>query len=256
MSYTSAVTIVLFTCLAAGLATALVQRHVGVALRRHHHDVGSVVFLQLGVVFAVLLAFVFSEDWSQYNEAAQSINLEVGAMHGAAMIASTLPPTQAHAVLTAEQAYLDSVITKEWSVMRRRRAEDVETDRKLQTLITTAASLRLIDPNDGDRKSEMLSLLAEAHAQRETRIFQAGSGIPTSLWCVLIGFTVMLTVFVSFSGIEYRNTSVMITISFVSGIASILVVARLLDYPFEGALALRPTDFVELLGKVTDLMKT
>jgi len=49
-------------------------------------------FLQLGVVFAVLLAFVFSEAWGEYNEAAQAVDLEVSAMHGVAMISATLGP--------------------------------------------------------------------------------------------------------------------------------------------------------------------
>ncbi len=47
----------------------------------------------------------------------------------------------------------------------------------------------------------MLSLLAQAHAQRETRIFQAHSGIPGALWWVLIGFTITLALFVSLSEI-------------------------------------------------------
>ena len=66
-------------------------------------SVGSVVFLQLGVVFAVL-AFIFSEAWGQYNEAAQSIDLEVSAMHGVGMVAATLRPAQASTILAAERA--------------------------------------------------------------------------------------------------------------------------------------------------------
>jgi hypothetical protein len=45
--------------------------------------------MQLGVVFAVLLAFVFNEVRSEYNESAQAIVLEISAMHGAAVIAAT-----------------------------------------------------------------------------------------------------------------------------------------------------------------------
>jgi hypothetical protein len=41
---------------------------------------------------------------------------------------------------------------------------------------------------------------------------------------------------------------------FTVGIVSILVVAQLLDYPFEGALALRPGGFIEVSGKVSHLL--
>ena len=96
-------------------------------------------------------------------------------------------------------------------------------------------------------------LLGQANAQRETRIFQADSGIPGALWGVLIAFTILLTVFVSFSAIQYRMIAVIITTSFAAGIVCVLVMARLFDYPFEGALAIPPTHFINLIHKVSNL---
>ncbi len=254
MGYGAAISIILIASIAAAVATLFIQRSVKIDIRRDHREVGSVVFLQLGVVFAVLLAFVFSEAWGEYNEAAQAIDLEVSAMHGVAMIAATLDPEQAKTILTAERAYLESVVYSEWPVMARSRTEDVETDLKLQVLIQAVANLRLPDPGQRDKKAEMLSLLAQAHTQRETRIFQASSGIPIPLWTVLIAFTLILTLFVSLSDIKYRTTAVAIAACFAAGISSILVLARLLDFPFEGSLALPPTDFVGVIGKVSDLL--
>jgi len=127
MSYAAAVSTVLIAGIVAAFATALIHRRVEIDLRRLHHDVGSVVFLQLGVVFAVLLAFVFSEAWGEYNEAAQAIDLEVSAMHGVAMISATLEPAQANTILAAERAYLEGVAYQEWPVMARNRTADVET---------------------------------------------------------------------------------------------------------------------------------
>jgi hypothetical protein len=121
-------------------------------------------------------------------------------------------------------------------------------------LIQDAANLLLTVPDQQNKKAEILSLLAQAHSQRETRIFQASSGIPVPLWRVLIAFTIILTLFVALSAIQYRTTAVTIAACFTVGIVSILVIARLLDYPFEGALALRPTDFIEVIGKISDLL--
>jgi hypothetical protein len=253
MGYPAAILTTALAALAAALAAMLVQRVVGIEARRQHHEVGAAVFLQLGVVFAVLLAFVFNEAWDEYNQAAAAINLEVGAMHGVGMIAATLPPAQADAILTKERTYLESVVGREWPVMAARRTEDPGTDLKLQALIQEVANLKVAD-DQNDKKATMLSLLSEAHAQRETRIFQAGSGIPGALWCVLIGFTVTLALFVALSGIPYRTTAAAISACFAAGIACILVVARLLDYPFEGALGLPAKDFVEVIGKISGLL--
>ena len=95
MSYLAAFAIILTAGVVAALATSLNQRHVDIELLRRNHDVGSVVFLQLGTVFAVFLAFAFSEVWSAYNETQLAIDQAVAAMHGAAMIAPTLSPPPA-----------------------------------------------------------------------------------------------------------------------------------------------------------------
>ncbi len=254
MGYGAALFIIIGAGLAAASTTLLAHRFIATDLRREHHEVGATVFLQLGVIFAVLLAFVFSEAWTEYNEASAAIDLEVGAMHGAAMIAATLPAPAAKEILTLEKAYLDSVAQNEWPVMAAHRSEDIVTDLKLQTLIQAAANLKLADPAERDKKPEILSLLTQAHAQREMRIFQADSGIPGALWIILIGFELILVGFVVLSGLRYWASAALVAGLFTAAVSSILVVARLLDYPFEGALALHSSDFVEVIGKVARLI--
>ncbi|MEW6437665.1 MAG: hypothetical protein AB1508_10935 [Pseudomonadota bacterium] len=255
MSYAVAILIILATGLGAAGITLFVQKFVAADLRREHHEVGSTVFLQLGVIFAVLLAFVFSEVWTEYNTASAAIDLEVGAMHGAAMIAVTLPAPAAKEILTKQKAYLDSVVQSEWPVMAATRGEALETVRKQEDLIRAVANLRLsADPDESAKKPEILSLLAQAHAQRAVRIYQAGSGIPGALWAVLIGLELILVAFVVLSGLRYWTSAALVSGVFTAAVSSILVVARLLDYPFEGALALHPTDFVAVIGKITDLL--
>jgi phosphotransferase system glucose/maltose/N-acetylglucosamine-specific IIC component len=64
MSLTVALAIILVCTLLSGMVSALVHRRVHVDVRRRHQEVGTAIFLQLGVGFAVLLAFVFSKVWS------------------------------------------------------------------------------------------------------------------------------------------------------------------------------------------------
>ncbi|ACK52255.1 conserved hypothetical protein [Methylocella silvestris BL2] len=254
MSYAVAISIVLAAALLAAVVTAIIQRWIDFDVRRQHHEVGSVVFLQLGVVFAVLLAFVFSGTWNEYNDAAQAANLEAGALHGAALLAATLPAADAAAILSAEQSYLQTVVSDEYPVVAKTRGEDTGSDQKLQMLIKAALNVRTTDPDQHDTKNAILSLLTQAHTQRGIRIYEGGSGVPIALWCVLIGLALVLALSVSFSALQYASTAVAVAACFSAGIASILIVARLLDYPFEGALAQPPNDFVNLGGKVSALL--
>ena len=256
MSLVSAILIIGAAGIVAALGTFFVHSKIEVDIRRRHHEAGAVVFLQLGVIFAVLLAFVFSEAWDGYNSAGLAIDLECSALHSTAMLASSLRAEQARTVLEAQRDYLSSVVNAEWRIMDEQRTESVETDRKLQDLITTVAALKTLDPDTAGTRSHMLATLTQAHTQRAMRIFQASinSGIPGVLWAVLIAFSTVLVLCVSFSSIQYKATAIVITAIFAAGIVSILVVVRMLDYPFEGALALHAEHFAVVLGKVTDLL--
>lgn len=254
MSYAAAFLVALVATLAAGLATFVIQKKFPFDQRRRSHDVGSVVFLQFGVVFAVLLAFVFSGAWSEYNDAAQAATLEAGALHGAAMLAGGLPPQDAARVLRAELDYVEAVVGVEWPAMERRRDEDLATDEKLRAAIVGLAALRGLDADGRDARNMIQTLLTDAHAKREMRIYEARNGIPVVLWIVLIAMAAALTLSVSFSAMENTGIALLVASAFALGVAGIMIVARLLDYPYEGALLQPPTDFLVLRDKLVALL--
>lgn len=246
----------ILSILAAGAGGAalswLIRRLVRLEVRRRHHDVGSAVFLQLGVIFAVLLAFIFSEVWTEYNTAAAAINGECGALHGATMLAATLPAPAPARIEDAAAAYLREVIGTEWPDMARgvdsRRASNA-----FRRLYQEAARLDPATPTAEAARTEMLSLLAEAHAQRETRLFQMTLGVPLVMWSLLLVFSAVLVVFVAFSAVDSLVPQMAFTALFAGMVAFILVVVRMLDYPFHGALALPSADFQATLAKVLAL---
>src|SRR5262249_29467852 len=184
MSYAEALLLILFTAIAAVIATILVRRALGLDARRQHHEVGNPVYLQIGVVFAVLLAFVFNEVFGEYNSAAQAINGECGALHGAALVAHQLPDRHGRGVEQAIMNYSKVVISDEWPALQRREASS-NAVLAFHAIIEAAGHLNTGQPNDAAIQSQILSLLAQAHAFRETRIFQANQGLPIiGLGCV------------------------------------------------------------------------
>ena len=92
MSYGALTLVVLGAGFIGGLLSWLVRRKVRVETLRRHHEIGTAVSMQLGVVFAVLLAFVFNEVWSEYLSAARSIEHEAASLHTISLLAQSLPP--------------------------------------------------------------------------------------------------------------------------------------------------------------------
>ena len=255
MTYSSFLLIIfLSTAAAAGFSYA-VHRLVHVDTRRRHQEVGSSVFLQLGVLFAVLLAFVFSEAYGEYGEAQRAIDLECGALHATAMLASALPAPEARALLGLEADYIRDVVQYDWPEMQlHHRGSDIAVA-ALTELVQYTARLPVASSADIPIKAQLLDLLSTAHSQREVRLYQAQNGLPVVLWVVLIAFSVLLMVFVTFSGVEDYFWLTSFVVTFAACVSAILALVGLLNYPFQGALGLTPGDFMERLTNVVSLLK-
>ena len=67
------------------------------------------------------------------------------------------------------------------------------------------------------------------------------------MWFMLVVISIVLVLFVTCAGIENPGRLLFSAI-FAGAISLVLVLVRMLDFPFEGALALAPDDFVKLLA--------
>lgn len=252
MSYAEAFLVVVIIAIAAVVATSFVRRAMDLDVRRQQHEVGNPVYLQIGVVFAVLLAFVFNEVWGEYNAAAQAINGECGALHGAAMLAHDLPDGQGQGVVQAIRNYAEVVINAEWPTLEQRK-ESPEAVTAFVAIVDAAGRLNTTRAADQTIQGQILSLLAQAHAYRETRLFQANQGLPVVIWIVLSFYALILVTFVLFAGVESRAGHLLFSASFATSVVLVLIVLRMLDYPFEGALTLSKSDFVNTIQRVNML---
>lgn len=252
MNYALALLIVIVCALATIAASLLVDRVIGLDARRRHHDVGSPVFQVIGVMFSVILAFVFSEVWSEYNTAKQAIGTECAALHGAAMLANAMPNREGRPINQDLFAYVQKVVRTEWPLMAKERRSLGAAD-DMRAALDAAARLPASDTGDLANRTEIISLLVQAHTAREMRTFQLRLGMPNAMWGVLITIALILVAFVVLSGTELPAT-ILFGSTFAVTIAMVLVLVQMLDYPFEGALALGDGDFVKLGAQIASLL--
>ena len=250
MSYVVACLVILASAVTAGVASFAIGRAMGDA-RRQHHEFGGQVFAQVGIMFSVLLSFVFSEVWSQYNIAAQAISHECGALHGAAMLAQTIPEGRGRPIDEAIGAYANTVVKDEWPTMADREHSPKATE-AFRVLYDEAARLTPKQPSELALRGQIITLLSEAHAQREVRTFQITAALPGFIWGVLILMAIVLDGFLLFAGTETRS-HIFLASAAAGCTAAALVMVRMLDYPFEGGLVLANGDFIKLAGQAARL---
>ena len=244
------VLLVVAASLGVGLASYVVFRLVGVELRRRHLEVGTAIFLQAGVIYAVFLAFIFGQALTSYVQADDAIYQECAALHGASIVAHALPPLPRAQMREALDTYIAAVIDEEWPAMRATRTDAPDAEMAQIALLERADSLGLTEAKDIAIQSRLAALLVDAHRAREERIFQASQGIPTGLWVMVLAYCVALVVLVFFSSLEYAWSHATLSGLFGGLNAIVLLACFLLQYPFEGPFRLTPASFVVTKARV------
>jgi len=252
MSYTQLGGLVLGTGLLAALICVLLHRIVHRDTFRRYHEVGYAAFLQLGVIFAVLLAFVFNNVWSNYNAASEAIDSECGSLHGIAILGDRLPSPARDAIFGDLHAYLTTVLDQEWPDMRQRN-ESQAADIRFQSLWQTVETINT-GVADNQVRSHLLSLLAAAHQSRETRLYQMKQSVPGLIWGLLGVFAGGLIGCMLMFAAEASVSKTILVGIFTSSLTLALLTVRMLDFPFESALALSSQNFNNILAKVDRLI--
>jgi hypothetical protein len=80
------------------------------------------------------------------------------------------------------------------------------------------------------------------------------SGIPPVLWIMLLSFSMTLVGFLFFFGIENVASQMAFTGVFAASLAFLLVILKMLDFPFEGAMRLSPDAVQQTLDHIRQSM--
>src|ERR1700730_6158256 len=87
-----------------------------------HNEVAGFLFAVVGVLFAVLLAFLTVIVWENFAQAEQRAQSEVDAATDVWRLSRALPPPDARRVRVDLRRYTESVIADEWPEMRQGRS--------------------------------------------------------------------------------------------------------------------------------------
>lgn len=230
------------------LVAYAVSKLISSEVRMAHNDRAGFILAVIGVVYAVLLAFVAIGVWERFQIAEQRTYEEASAIATVYRDAESFPSSDRLRAML--RAYLKSVIDVEWPQMAKGERAQLDNalletaDREVRNL--PAASLRLANIH-----AQMLAAMDLALADRETRLSMDASGINGIMWVVLIVGAFVTVAFTFLFGFDQTFIQeVMIgCLSFLIGLVLFLIVT--LDYPFRGGIAVSPEAYRALLASLT-----
>jgi hypothetical protein len=213
-------------------------------IRSAHNDRAGFILAVIGVIYAVLLAFIAIGVWERFQDAEARTYDEAGALATVYRDAGSFP--NAGELRTALEAYVHSVIDHEWPRMRRGARSPI-SDALLESVDRDVRALPANTPRLQDIQSQMLAAMDTALMDRQTRLTIDFNGINGILWAVLILGAYLTVGFTYFFGFERTIMQQLMIGALGLMIGLVLFLVMALDFPYRGSIAVEPEAFRSVL---------
>ncbi|MCX6002695.1 MAG: DUF4239 domain-containing protein [Chloroflexi bacterium] len=230
-------------CIAMGTAVGgvlLVRNLVDIKKFKQHHDIAGPIFSTLGVIYAVMLAFVLVIVWQDFDRAQNNTVKEANDFAQIYRDACLLPEPFSSQFLEANGNYLRAVIKYEWPQMQYGQ-RSLEAQAEADKVWVLTAGFEPKTERDKIFFSEMLTKMNDAVEMRRQRIQDAASGLHPALWFVLLFGGIVTVAFTFFFGSENLYAQLIMTTMLAVLIVLIIFTILLMDFPYTGGLSIPPT---------------
>ncbi|HVN68474.1 MAG TPA: hypothetical protein VMU38_02300 [Candidatus Binatia bacterium] len=226
------------------IAGYLVLRFTSDEVRTKHNDRAGFILAVIGVIYAVLLAFVAIGVWERFQQAEDRNFEEAGAVATIYRDAGSFP--ERAELRAAVRAYVRSVIDDEWPRMRTGQPSKLANG-LLESVDAKIRSLPVDSMRLANIQAQMLSAVDTALMDRRERLVADAHGINGIMWLVLLVGAIVTVAFTYLFGFErtIMQSFMVGGLSLLIGLVLFLIVA--LDYPYRGSIAVDPAAFEALL---------
>ncbi len=233
----------------------LVRRSVGVAVLERHNEVAGFIYAVMGVLYAVLLAFVVIIVWERHAEAQARAEQEANELGDLFRNAQAYPDSIREQLQAQIRTYTSLVATDEWASMARGRAS-ARAWTTFNELWQTYLSFTPSTAKQTLWHQESLDRLDELGDYRRLRLLSSRSALPPLMWGVLIILGTITLAFSYLFGTEHLWAQGVMTAALASTLALILFLIAALQHPFSGFVQVRPEAFEQLLSIFDQWMRS
>ena len=214
-----------------------------------HNDVCVPIFLNAGVLFAVLLGFMVVAVWESFDLAKTTVATEATAI--------VLPAEASEKVRETAREYIHEVIEDEWPIQARTGGASSKARKQIGELFRCFGVNGAI--NAQTKKdfpmscTTVMSCITEVTNDRNKRNLLANESIPTVMWCAIFGGALVI-VTMSFIIYMERPLPHMLLSGLMAGLIGLLLFSCfVLSHPFQGPIAITPESFEKILVVLDDV---
>ena len=225
----------------------LVRRNVTLSTLESHNEVAGFVYAVVGVIYAVLMAFIVYAVFQQHQVAEGRVEREAALLGDLYRVSSNLQePTRGEALLILK-SYARTMVEKEFPEMARGKYHE---ETRMQHNKLWELLYHYTPKNELDKlwfEKTLTTSLAFSNAKRD-RMASANQTLPPFLWFVLyVGGFITIT-YSYFFGTKNIWAQGLIVIFLAGSVALVLQLIEAYDHPFSGIIRVGPDSFLMFLS--------
>ena len=205
----------------------------------------------LAIIFALLVAFLASQVWSDADRATTSVNREASALRAVVLLAAEFPGEPEASLRELIRLYIQDAVTQEWPAMARRNATLTIAPPRLTEALRLTLSLDSRSTGQVAAQREMVVSLENALEARRQRIILSESSIDWVKWTVLLvqaGLT-LLTIALVHSDNRAANRIIMTIFATGVGVAIVLIASH--SRPFTGEISVHADVLLQVMPEAS-----
>src|SRR5258708_4047757 len=178
------------------------HRLVHVSVRKAHNDLAGFTIAVIGVLYAVLLAFIAIATWESFSKASDLVENESDYAGGISLDTQGLPHAKGQPIRAAIARYVSVVINDEWPIQRAGKTPD-QGWKPLRELNTAIATIQPQSLGEAVIQAELLKAWNELYQTRSSRLSAVQGHVPGVVWWIVFFGAAITTGFTYLFG--YQN---------------------------------------------------
>jgi hypothetical protein len=201
----------------------------------------------LSVIFALLTAFLASQDWGDAEKATTAVNREASAIRTVDLLADAFPDDVNARLAVLIRRYVEEVVYREWPAMARGDVSLTLAPPRLVEALRVALWIKPTTPGQIIAQREMIVAIQNAADARRQRIILSRSSINWVKWAALLISGALTLVAIAMVHSDNRLANRIILTIFATGVGVALVLVASHSHPFTGEIAVRPTVLLQVV---------
>lgn len=214
-----------------------------------HNEVAGFIYAVIGVIYAVLLAFVVITVWEQYTDAERNANVEVSHVIDVYRNANAFPDSVKNEIREEVANYMRCLVKYEWPAMYKSEISE-EAKNSYNNIWEIHLNFKPTSSYENIWYAEAIKELNSLADARRFRIDSIYYDVPFFMWIVLFIGAFLTIAFGYMFGTKNRIAHLIMIFCLAGTICLVLILIQALEHPYTGLVHVTPESLIKAMEQL------